>query len=217
MSLPARKVTWRTKWSDFVKEFQGEAAYLDLLGQSYAQIGDFMPKHHEQQSSFRSSAHQLSVQLRYLAQQGSSTPHEIFCELVDLEKEALKTLKPKLKQLFKGNSIRFQDSSFSAFDQALSPFEAYQALTELERTLLFEYYSDKVQQKEKEKKEEMQALKSEIEHLLSKQIDLGKSKSAGDYLGLFEKVVGELDPKVSPTLFSADEQLKIIDNSIQYL
>jgi hypothetical protein len=49
--------------------------------------------------------------------------------------------------LLKGNGIRFSDSSFQAFDEALQTQDEYSKLTDFERVLVHEYYQEKVKQK----------------------------------------------------------------------
>lgn len=71
-------------------------------------------------------------------------PREIFGDLIDSEKEILKKLKPMFKTLVKGNGIRFPDSSFTTFDQLLSKFTEYQALSNFEKVLIHEYYLEKL-------------------------------------------------------------------------
>ena len=55
----------------------------------------------------------------------------------------MKKLKPLLKTLIKGNGIRFSDSSFQVFDEALKAQEEYSNLTDMEKVLLHEYYLEK--------------------------------------------------------------------------
>ena len=56
----------------------------------------------------------------------------------------MKDLKPAFKSLVKGNGIRFSDSSFSTFDSSLSKYEQYSKHTDFEKSLLHEYYLEKL-------------------------------------------------------------------------
>ena len=62
----------------------------------------------------------------------------------------MKALKPLLKSLVKGHNVKFENSEFSTFDSALGKFEEYRSLTSFEKTLLHEYYLEKLRQKERE-------------------------------------------------------------------
>ena len=113
---------------------------------------------------------------------GGSTPREIFEECIEGEKEILKKLKPSFKQLVKSKGIRFADSTFETFEKTLLPFEEYCSLSQFEKTLIHEYYLEKVKQKEQETANELSRVKDEIQYRLKKKIDLKVSNKVEDYL-----------------------------------
>ena len=80
--------------------------------------------------------------------QAGSTPHEIFEDAINEERDILNVHKAPFKALIKTNGIRFASNvTFELFDVDLQRFPEYQQLSERARHLLHEYYLYKVKQK----------------------------------------------------------------------
>ena len=77
-----------------------------------------------------------------------SQPREIFEDIINEEKEVLRKVKPLFKSLVKDNGIRFANTSYATFDQTLQNFPEYLQMSAVEKTLVHEYYLEKVKQKE---------------------------------------------------------------------
>jgi hypothetical protein len=125
-----RSITHVTPWEDFVKSYKDDPRYLDLHGQSYPNV--------HQSQSFKSTK-----QIFY----GGSQPQEIFEDIMSIERESIKKLKPLLKSLIKGKGVNFTDTTFVVFDQTLEKYAEYSELSPKEKVLLHEYYLDKLKQK----------------------------------------------------------------------
>jgi pre-mRNA-processing factor 40 len=80
--------------------------------------------------------------------QAGSTPHEIFDDALNEERDILNMHKAPFKALIKANGIRFASTvTFELFDTDLQRFPEYQQLSDRARHLLHEYYLYKVKQK----------------------------------------------------------------------
>jgi hypothetical protein len=64
--------------------------------------------------------------------------------------------------------------------------------------------------REREKEQELQNLKDEIEYNVRKRIDPDKSKSGHDYIPVFDKVLAKLEPDLGPQFFKEEDKLAII-------
>mmetsp|Transcript_29812 Transcript_29812/g.45479 ORF Transcript_29812/g.45479 Transcript_29812/m.45479 type:complete len:201 (-) Transcript_29812:42-644(-) len=125
-------------------------------------------------------------------------------------------LKPILKSLFKGTGVRIPENSLEAFQANLSEFKEFQNLTPLEQVLLFEYYQEKLKQKDRHRKEKVARVKDEVQHDLKAVINLDKASDSQVYLEDFKRLVDKIDHDKA-TSFSEAEALEIISEVVKYL
>lgn len=64
----------------------------------------------------------------------------------------VRKVKSVLKNLMQSNDVHFSDSSFETFTSTLEKFRGETELSHMDFVLMHEYYTDKLKQKEKQKK-----------------------------------------------------------------
>lgn len=67
--------------------------------------------------------------------------------MIEEELQQLKKLKVMFRSLIKDNGVKFPDRSQTSFNETLGKFKEYTDLSEVDRSILYEYYLLKLKEK----------------------------------------------------------------------